>query len=36
MKSGDVMFDGNMDQLRRDLPSAGQSLESLYLALMRR
>ncbi len=36
MKSGEVMFDGNVEQLRRDLPSAGQSLESLYLALMRR
>lgn len=34
MKLGDVVFDGTMEKLRRDLPTAGQSLESLYLALM--
>lgn len=35
MRSGDVVFDGSMEQLRRELPAAGQSLEALYLALMR-
>jgi ABC-2 type transport system ATP-binding protein len=35
MKSGDVLFEGTMEKLRRNLPTAGQSLESLYLALMK-
>lgn len=36
MKLGDVMFDGSVEQLRQHLPTAGESLEALYLALMRR
>lgn len=35
MKSGDMVFDGTVEKLRQDLPTAGHSLESLYLALMR-
>jgi ABC-2 type transport system ATP-binding protein len=34
MKSGKVVFEGNVDELRSTIPGAGQSLESLYLALM--
>jgi ABC-2 type transport system ATP-binding protein len=35
MRSGELMFDGSVEQLRQELPTAGESLESLYLALMR-
>jgi ABC-type multidrug transport system ATPase subunit len=34
MKSGKVVFEGRVDELRSTIPDAGQSLESLYLALM--
>jgi ABC-2 type transport system ATP-binding protein len=34
MKSGKVLFEGNVDELRCAIPEAGKSLESLYLALM--
>ena len=34
MKSGEIVFDGRVDQLRSEIPCAGESLESLYLALM--
>ena len=34
MRSGELVFDGTVGQLRQDLPAAGESLESLYLALM--
>ena len=35
MRSGELVFDGTVGQLRQDLPTAGESLESLYLALMK-
>ena len=35
MRSGDLVFNGSVAQLRQELPDAGQSLESLYLALMK-
>ncbi len=35
MRSGELVFDGSVAQLRQELPTAGESLESLYLALMR-
>jgi ABC-2 type transport system ATP-binding protein len=34
MKNGKVVFEGPVDELRSAIPAAGQSLESLYLALM--
>ena len=34
MKSGKVVFEGKVEDLRSSIPGAGQSLESLYLALM--
>ncbi len=35
MRSGELAFSGTVAQLRQDLPTAGESLESLYLALMK-
>ena len=35
MRSGELVFDGTVRQLRQELPAAGESLESLYLALMK-
>jgi len=35
MRSGELVFDGTVGKLRQDLPAAGESLESLYLALMK-
>jgi ABC-2 type transport system ATP-binding protein len=34
MRSGKVVFEGKVEDLRSSIPGAGQSLESLYLALM--
>jgi len=34
MKLGELVFEGRVDQLRQEIPDAGKSLESLYLALM--
>lgn len=34
MKSSKLIFDGQVDQLRAQVPEAGHSLEALYLALM--
>ena len=34
MKSSNLIFDGQVDQLRAQVPEAGHSLEALYLALM--
>jgi ABC-2 type transport system ATP-binding protein len=34
MKQGELVFDGRVDQLRSEIPGAGQTLESLYLAIM--
>jgi ABC-2 type transport system ATP-binding protein len=34
MKNGKVVFEGKVEELRSSIPGAGQSLESLYLALM--
>ncbi|BBO33490.1 ABC transporter ATP-binding protein [Lacipirellula parvula] len=34
MKSGKIVFEGNVEQMRQLNPTAGQSLESLYLAMM--
>jgi hypothetical protein len=34
MKNGKVMFEGKVEQMRQLNPNAGQSLESLYLAMM--
>jgi ABC-2 type transport system ATP-binding protein len=34
MKNGKIVFDGPMTELRQMLPNAGETLESLYLALM--
>ena len=34
MKLGELVFDGQVDELRSEVPGAGESLESLYLALM--
>jgi ABC-2 type transport system ATP-binding protein len=34
MRNGKVVFQGRVEELRRAIPDAGQSLESLYLALM--
>jgi ABC-2 type transport system ATP-binding protein len=34
MRSGKVVFEGRVEDLRSSIPGAGQSLESLYLALM--
>ncbi len=35
MRNGELVFDGTVGQLRQELPAAGESLESLYLALMK-
>lgn len=34
MRSGKVLFEGKVEELRTAIPGAGHSLESLYLALM--
>jgi ABC-2 type transport system ATP-binding protein len=34
MKNGKIVFEGRVEELRSSIPGAGQSLESLYLALM--
>ncbi len=34
MKTGHLIFEGKVDELRAKVPGAGDSLESLYLALM--
>ena len=34
MKSGKIVFEGKVEEMRQLNPSAGQSLESLYLAMM--
>jgi ABC-2 type transport system ATP-binding protein len=34
MKSGKIVFEGNVEEMRQLNPNAGQSLESLYLAMM--
>jgi ABC-2 type transport system ATP-binding protein len=34
MKSGKVVFEGKVEEMRQLNPNAGQSLESLYLAMM--
>ncbi len=34
MKNGKIVFEGKVDELRMSLPGGGESLESLYLALM--
>jgi ABC-2 type transport system ATP-binding protein len=34
MKSGKIVFEGRVEELRSSIPNAGQSLESLYIALM--
>ncbi|MCC6494132.1 MAG: ABC transporter ATP-binding protein [Pirellulales bacterium] len=34
MKSGKIVFEGKLEELRHALPSGGSTLESLYLALM--
>lgn len=34
MRNGKVVFEGRVDELRSAIPGGGQSLESLYLALM--
>lgn len=34
MKSGRIVFEGNVEEMRQANPGAGQSLESLYLAMM--
>jgi len=34
MKAGTLIFEGKVDELRKQVPSGGDSLESLYLALM--
>lgn len=34
MRSGQVVFEGNVEALRATMPAAGHSLEALYLALM--
>ena len=34
MKTGNLLFNGEVSQLRKNVPNAGHSLESLYLALM--
>jgi ABC-2 type transport system ATP-binding protein len=34
MRSGKVVFEGTMDEMRQLNPTAGRSLESLYLAMM--
>src|SRR5262245_36774636 len=34
MRSGQVVFEGHVEDLRSAIPGAGESLESLYLALM--
>jgi ABC-type multidrug transport system ATPase subunit len=34
MRNGKVVFEGKLEALRTAIPGAGQSLESLYLALM--
>jgi ABC-2 type transport system ATP-binding protein len=34
MRDGKVVFEGKLEDLRSAIPAAGQSLESLYLALM--
>jgi len=36
MKTGQLIFEGQVEQLRSQLPAGGDSLESLYLALMQR
>jgi ABC-2 type transport system ATP-binding protein len=35
MRFGDLVFNGTVSQLRQEMPAAGESLESLYLALMK-
>jgi ABC-2 type transport system ATP-binding protein len=34
MRDGRVVFEGHVEDLRSKIPAAGESLESLYLALM--
>lgn len=34
MKTGDLIFEGKVDELRSQVPAGGDSLETLYLALM--
>jgi ABC-2 type transport system ATP-binding protein len=34
MKSGKIVFEGKVEEMRQLNPNAGQSLESLYLAMM--
>jgi ABC-2 type transport system ATP-binding protein len=34
MRNGKIVFEGRVEDLRSSIPGAGQSLESLYLALM--
>ena len=34
MRNGKLLFEGRVEELRAQLPAEGQSLESLYLALM--
>ena len=34
MKAGELIFEGQVEQLRSQVPAAGHSLEALYLALM--
>jgi ABC-2 type transport system ATP-binding protein len=34
MRNGKIVFEGKVEDLRSSIPGAGQSLESLYLALM--
>jgi len=34
MKMGEIIFEGPVERLRSELPEAGESLESMYLALM--
>jgi len=34
LKSGELLFEGNVSELRVSIPEAGESLESLYLSLM--
>ena len=36
MRQGKVVFEGRVDELRTAIPDGGQTLESLYLALMNR
>lgn len=36
MRTGELIFDGQVDELRSQVPDGGDSLESLYLALMQK